>query len=70
MSYKNRIVVILKNREERDKFLTSSNDNGVMNRPVWQLMNRLLMFKDCQHGDLSNAEWFERELLIYQAVLF
>jgi len=52
-------VVLLNNREERTKFLTCTNDNGVMTRPVWQLMNRLPMFKDCQHGDLSNAEWFE-----------
>jgi len=49
----------LKNREERDKFLVCTNDNGVMTRPIWQLMNRLPMFTDTQCGDLSNAEWFE-----------
>jgi len=26
-------------------------------RKVWELMNCLPMFKDCQTGDLSNAEW-------------
>jgi dTDP-4-amino-4,6-dideoxygalactose transaminase len=52
-------VIILKNREERDNFLTYTNDNGVMTRPVWRLMNKLPIFKDCQHGDLTNAEWFE-----------
>jgi aminotransferase in exopolysaccharide biosynthesis len=56
-------IVILKNREERDKFLTYTNDNGVMTRPAWQLMNRLPMFKDCQCGDLSNAEWFEERII-------
>jgi len=56
-------VVILENREERDKFLTYTNDNGVMTRPVWQLMNRLPMFKNCQHGDLNNAEWFEDRIV-------
>jgi len=52
-------LIILNNREERDRFLEFSNDNDVMTRPIWQLMNRLPMFKDCQCGDLSNAEWFE-----------
>lgn len=56
-------AIILKNREERDLFLTETNDNGVMTRPVWQLMNRLPMFKDCQHGDLNNAEWFEERVV-------
>jgi len=56
-------VVILKNRKERDKFLTSTHENGVMTRPIWQLMNRLPMFKDCQCGDLSNAEWFEERVV-------
>jgi aminotransferase in exopolysaccharide biosynthesis len=49
--------VILKNREERDHFLEATNKNGVMTRPIWELMNRLPMFKDCQCGDLSNSEW-------------
>ncbi len=56
-------AVMLENREERNKFLTYTNDNGVMTRPIWQLMNRLPMFKDCQHGDLSNAEWFEERVV-------
>ena len=56
-------VLILKNREERDRFLNYSHDNGVMTRPIWQLMNRLPMFKECQNGDLSNAEWFEERVV-------
>ncbi len=56
-------VITLKNREERDKFLTYTNDNGVMTRPIWQLMNRLPMFKSCQCGNLSNAEWFEERVV-------
>jgi aminotransferase in exopolysaccharide biosynthesis len=56
-------VVLLNNREERDAFLTETNDNGVMTRPIWQLMNRLPMFQDCQCGDLSNAEWFEERVV-------
>jgi hypothetical protein len=28
-----------------------------MTRPIWQLMNRLEMFKGCQTGPLDNSEW-------------
>ncbi len=50
-------VIILKNKIERDEFLRYTNENGVMTRPVWQLMNKLLMFKNCQCGELTNSEW-------------
>ena len=50
-------AVLLKDRAERDKFLEYTNANGVMTRPIWELMNRLPMFKDCQTADLSNSEW-------------
>ena len=50
-------AVLLKDRQARDTFLEFTNENGVMTRPVWELMNRLPMFKDCQTGDLSNAGW-------------
>jgi aminotransferase in exopolysaccharide biosynthesis len=56
-------VIILKNRVERDDFLTYTNDNGVMTRPIWQLMNRLSMFKECQRGNLINAEWLEERVV-------
>ena len=52
-------AVILKDREQRDEFLRYTNDNGVMTRSIWRLMNKLEMFKDAQTGDLSNAEWLE-----------
>jgi probable aminotransferase len=34
-----------------------------MSRPIWQLMNRLPMFKDCPKTDLSNAEWLEARVV-------
>jgi perosamine synthetase len=51
--------VILKDKETRDSFLKYTNDNGVMTRSIWRLMNKLEMFKDAQCGDLSNAQWLE-----------
>jgi aminotransferase in exopolysaccharide biosynthesis len=56
-------VITLKNREERDNFLQYSNDNNVMTRPVWTLMNRLPMFEDCQTDDLANTKWFEDRIV-------
>ncbi len=52
-------AVILKDREQRDDFLKDTNDNGVMTRSIWRLMNKLEMFKDSECGDLANAEWLE-----------
>jgi len=52
-------AIILENKNERDKFLKYTNDNGVMTRPIWTLMNKLDMFKNCQIDDLENAEWLE-----------
>jgi len=50
-------TILLKTRQERDKFLKFTNENRVMTRPVWELMNRLEMFKNCQVEDIENAEW-------------
>jgi perosamine synthetase len=41
--------------EERDQFLAYSNQNGVMTRPAWNLMNTLPMYKDSQQFDLTNS---------------
>jgi len=53
----------LQNRSERDSFLKITNENGIMTRPVWNLMNKLTMFKDCLHGDLSNSLSLEESLV-------
>jgi len=55
--------VLLKNHDERDAFLTYTNDNNVMTRPVWTLMNKLKMFADCPKGNLDNSIWIEERLV-------
>ena len=55
--------VLLNDRDERDKFLSYTNDNKVMTRPVWTLMNKLEMFKNCPKGNLDNSEWIEDRLV-------
>ena len=52
-------LIILNNKQHRDIFLNESNAQGVMTRPIWILMNKLLMYKDVQCGDLTNSEWLE-----------
>ena len=56
-------VILFDSEQERDLFLTESNSQGVMTRPAWRLMNKLPMFENCQHGDLSNAEWLEKRVV-------
>ena len=51
--------IILKNKQQRDKFLDETNSNGVMTRPIWTLMNKLPMFEHAQCDDLKNSEWLE-----------
>lgn len=50
-------AVILKDKDSQQKFLQETNDNGVMTRPIWELMNRLPMFANCEHDGLANTEW-------------
>lgn len=51
-------VVILKDKQSQFEFLQQTNDNGVMTRPIWELMNRLPMFELCQNDGLENSIWF------------
>lgn len=55
--------ILLRTKEERDEFLRYSNENGVMTRPVWTLMNKLPMFSDAQCGDLKIAVYIEDRLV-------
>lgn len=50
--------VILKDKKSQLEFLQLTNDNGVMTRPIWELMNRLPMFEHCQNDGLENSIWF------------
>lgn len=56
-------AIALDSKETRDKFLTDVNEQGVMVRPIWTLMNKLSMFKECQTGSLENSEWLEDRIV-------
>lgn len=51
-------VVILNDKDAQQEFLQFTNDNGVMTRPIWELMNRLPMFEHCQNDGLKNTIYF------------
>lgn len=51
-------AVIMKDKESQLDFLQQTNDNGVMTRPIWELMNRLSMFENCENDGLKNTIWF------------
>ena len=52
-------AIILNSRSDRDEFLKVTNESGVMTRPIWTLMSKLPMFKDCQTDGLQNSLWLE-----------
>lgn len=56
-------AILLKDRATRDAFLTYSNDNGIMTRPVWELMTDLPMFEHCQQDELENSRMIADRLV-------
>lgn len=56
-------TIKFQNKEQRDNFLDATNAAGIMTRPAWCLMHKLIMFKDAIHGDLSNSEHLENTLV-------
>ena len=55
--------VQFENREARDEFLNITNSQGVMTRPIWQLMYKLPMYSDCQRDDQKNAKLLENTIV-------
>lgn len=56
-------AVLLKDNKTRDEFLQYTNDNGVMTRPSWTLMNKLEMFKEAECANIDNALMLEARLV-------
>jgi perosamine synthetase len=49
------MCVELENKKERDLFLETTNKNGVMTRPIWQLMTDLEMYKHYYKDGQENS---------------
>ncbi len=56
-------AILMNSLEERDQFLRHTNEQGVMTRPIWRLMNHLEMFKSCYCDGLDNATWLEERVV-------
>jgi dTDP-4-amino-4,6-dideoxygalactose transaminase len=56
-------AILFDNKEEREAFLEFANSNGVMSRPVWELMHQLPMFENFMTADLLNSEWIAERLV-------
>lgn len=56
-------AVICEDKGHRDELLRSTNEKGVMTRPIWALMNHLSMYHNCRKGNLTNAEWLEARVV-------
>jgi dTDP-4-amino-4,6-dideoxygalactose transaminase len=56
-------AIVCENRTQRDDLLRTTNDNGVMTRPIWALMSRLPAYEHCIRGELMNSEWFESRVV-------
>ena len=57
------MCVELENKKERDSFLKFTNDHKVMTRPIWRLMSKLPMYKNCQKDDQKNALFLEDRIV-------
>lgn len=56
-------AILLDNKQQRDAFLKFTNEEGIMTRPVWKLMNKLELFKNAQTDDLKNAGWLDERIV-------
>lgn len=57
------MCVELENLKERDLFLAETNASRVMTRPIWQLMFRLPMYRNCQRDQQLNAQFLEERIV-------
>ena len=56
-------TIVLNSKTEREKFIKYTNENSVMTRPIWTLMSKLKMFRDCQSDGLTNSVWLEERVV-------
>ncbi len=56
-------AIVLNDASHRDAFLSTTNDAGVMTRPIWKLMSGLPMFEAAQKGNLENSIWLEERVI-------
>ena len=53
------ISIILENKNDRNLFLSESHKSKMLVRPIWALMSKLPMYKNCQKDELTNSLFYE-----------
>lgn len=56
-------AILMKDKKERDGFLTCAENEHIECRPVWTLMTNLEMYKGCEKVSLENSEWLEDRIV-------
>ena len=49
--------------DERNEFLEYSNNKKIMTRPIWTLMHRLPMYRNCYKDSQKNSEFLEDRIV-------
>jgi aminotransferase in exopolysaccharide biosynthesis len=57
------MCVELENKQERDSFLKVTNENGVMTRPIWQLIFKSPLYSGFQKDEQINAMYLEDRIV-------
>jgi len=56
-------AIKLKDLSERNMFLEEMNSAGIGCRPIWRLMSRLEVYKNCIHGPLDVSMMLEERIV-------
>lgn len=56
-------ALLLSDAAERERFLTASNAQGIMTRPLWELMPNLPMYSHCQQDGLPHSRRLAERLV-------
>lgn len=56
-------AIICRSFDEKQSLIEFTNSQNVNTRPVWTLMNKLPMFKDCKSDDLTNSIWLSERIV-------
>lgn len=57
------MCVKLQNKKDRDLFLKETNKNKILTRPIWRLLFKLPMYKNCQRDSQKNAIYLEKRIV-------
>ncbi len=56
-------TILFSDKNERDSFLEYSNNNNVMTRPIWKMINELPMYANSYQDNLENAQRFANRIV-------